>query len=347
MKTVVTGSTGRVGANLVRRLCANGQDVTACLRSNDRDEVKLEGMNLEKAYIDILDSYGMKEIIKGADVVIHAAGVHETSLFTIPSYNFFDINVKGMFNVLEGIRHSGKNTQLICLSSSAVYDVFTADRSPICENHERKPLTLYGMTKILVEEQARQYEWQYGIPTTILRPNYIVAGPEMLDAFNYSVVFDVLDRYADKNETQLYAPDAPNTWLGVRDSANMIKETLCIPRSPEGDAWQWQMVDVRDVVDIIEKCLGNEAAYAKTFNVAGADICDWSKVVPYIAEKTSRKIVEVEIPNLWRYSFDQSLSKDILGFDAQYDHYAMVDAAIAMSNNEEVGIIPGEMYPIN
>jgi hypothetical protein len=85
----------------------------------------------------------------------------------------------------------------------------------------------------------------------------------------------------------------------------------------------------------------------KTFNVAGADICDWSKVFPYIAEKTSRKIVEVEIPNLWRYSFDQSLSKDILGFDAQYDHYAMVDAAIAMSKNEEVGIIPVEMYPIN
>ncbi len=347
MKTVVTGSTGRVGGNLVKRLCDNGHDVTACLRPNDRDEDKLDGMKLRKAHIDILDTDGMKEIIKDANIVIHTAGVHETLLSEIPDYNFFDINVKGMFNVLEGIRYSGRDTHLICLSSSAVYDVFTAHGSPIDENHEQKPLTLYGMTKILVEEQARQYEWQYGIPTTILRPNYIVAGPEMLDAFNYTVVFDVLDKYAEKSKTQLYAPDAPNAWMDVKTNANMDRETLCIPRSPEGDAWQWHMVDVRDVIGLIEKCLGNEAAYGKTFNVAGADICDWSIVVPYIAEKTGRKIVDVEIPNLWQYSFDQSLSQDILGFVSQYDHYAMVDVAVAMSNNENVGIIPGEMYPLS
>ena len=342
MKIIVTGSTGRVGANLVKRLCADGYDVTACIRPNDKDEVKLEGMKIKKAYIGILDASGMHEIIRDSDIVIHAAAVHESSFQIIPDHRFFDINVEGMFNVLEGIRYSGKNTQLICLSSSAVYDIFTAPRSPIRENQERKPITLYGMTKILVEEQVRQYEWQYGIPSTILRPNYIIAGPEMLNSFNYSVVFDVLNRYADDRKTQLYAPDDPEAWTIMKTSADVASEDLCIPKSAQGEVWQWQMVDVRDIVDLIVKCINNESAYGNTFNIAGPDVCDWSKIVPYIAEKTGRKIIDVEIPNLWQYSFDQSALHEKLGFEHQYDHFAMVDTAIAMSNNEDVGIIPGE-----
>jgi UDP-glucose 4-epimerase len=342
MKTVITGSTGRVGANLVKRLCDNGHDVTACLRPYDKDEFKLDGMKIRKAYIDILDTAGMTEIIKDSDIVIHTAAVHESSLLKIPDYNFFDINVKGMFNVLEGIRYSAKNTQLICLSSSAVYDVFSASRSPIDENHDRKPITLYGLTKILVEEQVRQYEWQYGIPSTILRPNYIISGPEMLHAFNCTVVFDVLHKYAANSKTQFHTSDDPNAWMAAKSDIDMKSDNLCVPRSPEGETWKWHMVDVRDVIQLIETCLENENAYGKTFNIAGADECDWSRVVPYIAEKTGRKFVEVEIPNLWQYSFDQSASKNILGFEAQYDHFSMVDSAIAMDKNEDVGIIQGE-----
>jgi nucleoside-diphosphate-sugar epimerase len=342
MKIVITGSTGRVGANLVKRLYEAGHDVTACMLPNDKDEIKLNGIKVRKAYLDILDTAGMTDVIQGAEAVIHTAAVHESSLYKVPDHLFFDINVKGMFNVLDGIRHSGKNTQLICLSSSAVYDIFTVPRSPIAENQERKPITFYGMTKILVEEQVRQYEWQYGIPSTILRPNYIVTGPEMLDAFSYPVVFDVLQRYADNENTQLFAQESPDGWRAVKNSSEMTGDNLCIPRNPEGEAWIWHMVDMRDMIDSIEQCLANEKAYGKTFNIAGPDVCDWSRVVPYIAEKTGRKIIEVEIPNLWQYTFDSSAVQEAIGFQSQYDHCAMVDAAVAMSNNEDVGIIPGQ-----
>jgi nucleoside-diphosphate-sugar epimerase len=342
MNTVITGSTGRVGANLVKRFCDKGHDVTACLMINDKDESKLDGMKIRKAYLDILDKEGMKEVIKDADVVIHTAAVHEGSYSEIQEHRFFDINVKGIFNVLEGIRSSGKETQLICLSSSAVYDVFTAPPIPMTEDQSRNPITLYGLTKILVEEQVRQYQWQHGIPSTILRPNYIVAGPEMLYAFNCSVVFDVLYKYADNRNCQFHAPDAPNAWMSAKSNPDVKSENLCIPRSSEGKPWQWHMTDVRDVVDVIEICLKNETAYGKTFHLAGSDVCDWSVVVPYIAEKTGRNVVEVEIPNLWQYSFDQSALKNTLDFQSKFDHAAMVDAAIAMSNNEDIGIIQGE-----
>ena len=342
MKTVVTGATGRVGANLIRRLCDKGLDVTACILPNDADEAKLEGMSISKAYVDIVDTPGIARIISDADVVIHAAAVHEGSLTTIPGVQFFDINVKGMFNVLEGIRFSRRNTQLICLSSSAVYDVFTMPRTPVKEDHERKPITIYGMTKILVEEQIRQYEWQYGIPATIVRPNYIVSGPEMIDAFNYSVVFDVLQKYAGNAAVQFHVPKDSDAWMKETYSSKLTLNSLCIPRCPKKKSWQWHMTDIRDVIDLIDGCIDNEKAYGKTFNIAGADLCAWPEVVAYIAEKTGRDVVEMKLKNLWQYSFDLSALKDTLGFIPKYDHKAMADMAIAMHNGEDVGIIPGQ-----
>jgi nucleoside-diphosphate-sugar epimerase len=102
------------------------------------------------------------------------------------------------------------------------------------------------------------------------------------------------------------------------------------------------MTDIRDIVDFIELCLDNEKAYGKTFNIAGADVCDWFQIVPYISEKTGRGVVQVAIPNLWQYNFDQSESEAVLGFAPRYDHKAMVDIAVAMSNNEDVDIIRGD-----
>jgi UDP-glucose 4-epimerase len=345
MKTVVTGATGRVGANLIRRLCEKGLDVTACILPNDADEAKLDGMSISKAYIDIVDTSGVAEMIYGADVVIHTAAVHEASLASIPGVQFFDTNVKGMFNVLEGVRLSGRNTQLICLSSSAVYDVFTMPQTPVTENQERRPITIYGMTKILVEELTRQYEWQHGIPATIVRPNYIVSGPEMVDAFNYSVVFDVLQKYAGNAKVQFHVPEEADAWMKEPHGSKPALNSPCIPRCPKKKSWHWHMTDIRDVIDLIELCIDNDKAYGKTFNIAGADLCDWPKIVTYIAEKTGREAVDIKLKNLWRYSFDLTASKEALGFTPKYDHIAMADMAIAMHNGEDVGIIPGKTSP--
>jgi nucleoside-diphosphate-sugar epimerase len=166
----------------------------------------------------------------------------------------------------------------------------------------------------------------------------------MLDAFSYTVVFDVLEKYAENNKAQFHYSNDPRAWANAKKHDKMGTDALCIPRSPEGEAWQWHMVDVRDVVNVVEECLENENAFGKTFNIAGADVCDWSKLVPYIGEKTGRKIVEIEIPNVWQYSFDQSALKNDLGFSSNFDHFQMIDAALAMSNNEDVGIIQGDAF---
>ena len=118
-RIVVTGATGRVGANIVKRLGENGHEVSAYLLSGDGQEAKLEGIACQKAYGDILDTQAVAAAIRGADAVVHSAAVMENVADKMPASQFFDINVKGAFNVLEAARHSGRPTHLICFSKVA------------------------------------------------------------------------------------------------------------------------------------------------------------------------------------------------------------------------------------
>jgi len=341
MNIIVTGGTGRLGANLVKSLADNGHNVVATLLKGDSQEPKLDGLNVEKAYLDITDTDAVVAVIEGADAVVHCAAVMEGMEQKMPRSRFFDINVKGAFSVLEGIRQNGANTRLVCMSSTSVYDVFSSPRTPIVEEQPRKPLTLYGMNKILVEEQVRQFSWEHNIPHTIIRPNYIVAGPEMLNVFTCKTVLGMLEGFADQTKTQMYCSENPDGWKAAKPTLENNADKLCVPRCPGNQSWRWHMTDVRDCVALVEQCLEDDNAVGRTFNVAAADACEWPEVVPYIGEVTGREVVEVEIPNLWQFSFDQKSSRDLLGFSSTYDHRAIVDKALAFQNNEETGIIAG------
>jgi len=345
-KITVTGATGRVGANVVKRLAEAGHDVTACMLPGDKQEAKLDGIKCRKEYFDILDTEAVERACRGADAVVHTAAVMEGMASKMPPSKFFDINVKGAFNVLEGVRNSGTKTRLICFSSTAAYDVITCPRTPIKEDLPRRPLSLYGMNKILIEEAVRQYTWQYDIEHVLIRPNYVVAGPEVLDVFRCGVVLAMLKEYSGQKKCQLYCPDDPDGWKKAQPTLEANKDSLCVPRCPGDQSWRWHMTDVRDVVALVEKCLQDDRACGHTFNVAAKDPCDWDRVVPYIAQKTDRKVIEVEIPNCWQFSFDQSASKETIGFEPQYDHKAIVDTAVAMKQGQDVGIIPGQIAPL-
>ena len=187
---------------------------------------------------------------------------------------------------------------------------------------------------------------QYDIPFTILRPNYVVAGEEVLNVFRCGVVLSMLREMAGNQKTQLYAADDPDGWHKVEPILKDNKAKLCIPRCPGGQSWRWHMTDVRDVAELVELCLREDAATGQTFNIAARDACEWPAVVSYIAERTGREVVEVEIPNLWQFSFDQSATRSKLGFTPKHDHKDIVDAAIAIRDKKDVGIIPGSIAPL-
>jgi len=70
MITIVTGASGHVGNNLVRRLLSEGRQVHVLIH---RNASTFDGLNIEKVRGDVCDVNSLKAAFAGADIVYHLA----------------------------------------------------------------------------------------------------------------------------------------------------------------------------------------------------------------------------------------------------------------------------------
>ncbi|MFY7888044.1 MAG: SDR family NAD(P)-dependent oxidoreductase, partial [Spirosomataceae bacterium] len=110
-KVLVTGADGFIGSHLVEKLLEEGCQVTAFVYYNSFNSWgwldTLPKETLQKITVitgDIRDPHGVKNAMKGIEVVFHLA-----ALIAIPySYHspdtYIDTNVKGTLNVVQAAR---------------------------------------------------------------------------------------------------------------------------------------------------------------------------------------------------------------------------------------------------
>jgi len=173
-KILVTGADGFIGSHLTEALVREGHDVRAFVLYNsfnswgwlDHADQSIR-KNLDVFAGDIRDPHGVKESMKGCDVVLHLA-----ALIAIPySYHspdtYIDTNVKGTLNVLQAARELG-GVKVIHTSTSEVYG--TARFVPITEEHPLQGQSPYSASKIGADQLAYSFFASFGLPVTIVRP---------------------------------------------------------------------------------------------------------------------------------------------------------------------------------
>ncbi|BAD77413.1 dTDP-glucose 4,6-dehydratase [Geobacillus kaustophilus HTA426] len=174
MKILITGADGFIGSHLTEELVRQGYDVKAFVYYNSfnswgwldtsPESIKKE---LEVFAGDIRDPHGVKEAMKGCDVVLHLA-----SLIAIPySYHspdtYVDTNIKGTLNVLQAARELDIQ-KVVHTSTSEVYG--TAQYVPIDENHPLQGQSPYSASKIGADQMAIAFYRSFETPVAIIRP---------------------------------------------------------------------------------------------------------------------------------------------------------------------------------
>ena len=126
-KFLVTGADGFIGSHLVEYLIKNGHQVKALAYYNSfgtwgwLDTLPSAIKNsVEVVMGDIRDTYGVKKMMHGCDIVLHLA-----ALISIPySYHspetYIDTNGKGTLNIVEAARELGVE-KVVHTSTSEVY----------------------------------------------------------------------------------------------------------------------------------------------------------------------------------------------------------------------------------
>lgn len=174
MNILVTGADGFIGSHLTEALVRDGHRVKAFVLYNSfnswgwLDHCGEDVRDSFEVFVgDIRDPYGVKEAMKGCDVVLHLA-----ALIAIPySYHspdtYVDTNIKGTLNVLQAARELGV-ARVVHTSTSEVYG--TARFVPITEDHPLQGQSPYSATKIAADQLAYSFFASFGLPVVTVRP---------------------------------------------------------------------------------------------------------------------------------------------------------------------------------
>lgn len=210
MVTLVTGATGLVGNNVVRRLLAEGAQVRVLAREN-ADSRPLAGLDVQIARGDVRDQQAVSQAVRGAGCVVHAAGYVQigwTALATARA-----INVEGTRHVAQAARAEG--AKLIHVSSIDALGVATSAR-PVDE--EAPPVGGVLCPYVVTKREAEQVVLDLvagGLDASIVNPGYMI-GPYDWKPSSGRMLLHVARGWG------LFAPLGTNNYCDVRDVVSGI-----------------------------------------------------------------------------------------------------------------------------
>ena len=151
---LVTGATGHLGANLVRRLLLDGENLRVLVRPG-RENGALEGLDLEVVSGDLRDPDSVRHAVRGCRQIYHcAAYVSTIDGDDAHRRDIFDCNVMGTIHLLDAARLEGVEKVVVSGSLSATgHDkgVPTDESAPFYPFEKHLP---YGFSKHLVEHHC-------------------------------------------------------------------------------------------------------------------------------------------------------------------------------------------------
>lgn len=171
MNVLVTGSSGRLGAAIIRLLREKNVKCYGC------DVVPSETTD---ACVDICDREKIFRIVNEVDSVIHTAAIHGKHMdMNTPRMEFVRTNINGTLNLLDAaVRSNVKN--FIYTSTTSVYGKLMDSESEavwVQEDLPTKPRDIYDITKLAGEELCRDFFEKESLHTCILRVSRFMHEP--------------------------------------------------------------------------------------------------------------------------------------------------------------------------
>lgn len=318
-KTVlVTGADGFIGSHLTEMLLEKGYNVRAFTFYNSFNNWgwldTLPGDKLSEINIfsgDIRDPNGVREAMKGIDMVFHLA-----ALIAIPfSYHspdsYVDTNIKGTLNVLQAAREL-QTEKVMITSTSEVYG--TAQYVPIDEKHPFQGQSPYSATKIGADRLAESFYRSFQLPVAIVRPFNTYGPRQSARAVIPTIITQLL---AGKRKIKLgtltptrdfnYVKDTAAGFIAIAESDRTVGEEINIASQKE--------ISIGDLASEIVKQINPEAKI----------ICDEQRLRPKKSEVDRLLGSNGKIKQLtsWRpkYSLVQGLGETIEWISRNMSNY--------------------------
>jgi nucleoside-diphosphate-sugar epimerase len=183
---LVTGGAGFIGSHIAETLADRGDAVRVLDNLSTGKMENLAGFlpRIEFVEGDIRDLGTCRRAVEGVETVFHQAALASVARSVEDPLLNNAINVTGTLNMLVAARDAGV-TSFVLASSSAVYG--DDPTMPKVEGREGKPLSPYGVSKLVDEKYAQAFHALHGMNAVALR-YFNVFGPRQDPFSEYSAV---------------------------------------------------------------------------------------------------------------------------------------------------------------
>ncbi len=226
MKTVlVTGARGFIGSNLVRALLSDkNYDLILTDKNGPRKdlckEYDTQSQRIKFYNLDITNRESAFNIFKNhkIDTCIHLAALVNVEDSIKDPDKTMDVNVKGTINILDACSHNHIDN-FVFASSAAVYGHPT--KIPITEEHQLKPISPYGISKLLAEKHVSSYMNSKKIRNTISLRIFNVYGDAQFG--NVSVITKFAKRLSIGSSPVIYGTGMQKRdFVSINDVVNAM-----------------------------------------------------------------------------------------------------------------------------
>jgi UDP-glucose 4-epimerase len=223
-KYLITGGAGFIGSNLARELLSLGEEVVVLDDFSTGKQENVEDIEARANVLrgDICDMETVREAMEGIDYVFHHAAVVSVPRSVDDPVRTNEVNVDGTLNCLLAARDARVKRLVFAASSSAYGD------NPDLPKHEEmtpRPLSPYGVSKLVGEMYCRVFYEVYGLPTVSLR-YFNIFGPYQDPHSQYAAVVPIFITRLLKGESPVVYGDGEQsrdfTYIDNAVQANLL-----------------------------------------------------------------------------------------------------------------------------
>ena len=266
-RILVTGATGKVGAQFIRRVLESSDCGDISIRALCHHRSLQERQRLETVQGSMADRDTVRRAMAGITHVVHCATCKETPEDVI------DVTVKGLYWLLEECRsHSTFQRIVLIGGDAAMGHFFYPHPVPVTEQQKHSAYRgCYALSKVLEEVMLEQYFIQYGLSGCCLRAPWIMEK----DDFRYSLSFGD-DVFGGPRWRDLVGTERADGYVRTGSVPLML--------DPEGVAVKRNFVHVTDLVESILIALDHPKAHQQTFNICMDEPVDYQQVADYLQQ---------------------------------------------------------------
>jgi UDP-glucose 4-epimerase len=205
-KILVTGFNGFIGSHLIPTLIHNYDVIGFSHSKNPKSKITQIKGDITKIDKNIIPSK--------ISTIIHLSAISDVDYCQKNPLESSMVNIIGTQKILELARKNDSN--VIFLSTAHVFG--KTKNSPINENHNKNPQSIYAGTKLAGEALCESYSKSYGLDIGVARL-FSVYGP---NSPKHSVTESITKQIISNNVIQLGTISTKRDFLYVQDAINAI-----------------------------------------------------------------------------------------------------------------------------